>query len=358
MLKDRPTGVESPEQIDIDDGFEPVRRHPECWRRKIPGGTANDEIDLAVGLTRRLYRSGKSVVVPHIGGMTRCGAAGLSYFVGRGIELLLCSPDQRDTGAMRREATSDREVDAPPAAGDDRVFFCEQLLPEHFRHVRSSRMKRGPFAANRKPIAGAKTVKVVVIVQLHYYLPEKPCRRCSRIGELHTAVKRHDEEVGSMNRSSFAILVLGSLATACTATVNTRNSPSEVTENSLMQADRDFAVATQARGIDGWMSFYAPDAIRIRYRGNMIRGFDEIRKFDLPNISDTTSILSREPTDAHVFNGGSIGSTTGKYSVVSRRDADTGKELGSGRYVTMWRRDGGRWLVIMDTGYPNPPVAR
>jgi ketosteroid isomerase-like protein len=160
-----------------------------------------------------------------------------------------------------------------------------------------------------------------------------------------------------MNRS-FAILVLGSLAMACAATVNTRNSTSDATENSLMQADRDFAVATHARGIDGWMSFYAPDAIRIRYRGNMIKGFDEIRKFDLPNISDTTSVLNWEPTDAYVFNGGSIGSTTGKYSVVSRRAADTGKELGSGRYVTMWRRDAGRWLVIMDTGYPNPPVAR
>jgi len=43
-----------------------------------------------------------------------------------------------------------------------------------------------------------------------------------------------------MNRSSFAILVLGSLGTACTTTVNTRNSPSEATESSLMQADRDF----------------------------------------------------------------------------------------------------------------------
>jgi len=199
-------------------------------------------------------------------------------------------------------------------------------------------------------------VKVVVIVQLHYYLPKKTRGRCSQTAALHTAVKRH-EEVGSMNRP-FAILVLGSLATACIATVNTRNSPSDVTESSLMQADRDFAVATHARGIDGWMSFYAPDAVRIRYRGNMIRGFDEIRKFDLPNISDTTSILNWEPTDAYVFNGGLIGSTTGKYSVVSRRAADTGKELGSGRYVTMWRRDRGRWLVIMDTGYPNPPAAR
>jgi ketosteroid isomerase-like protein len=160
-----------------------------------------------------------------------------------------------------------------------------------------------------------------------------------------------------MNRS-LAILALGSLAISCKVTVNTRNSPSGATESSLMQADRDFAVATHARGIDGWMSFYAPDAIRIRYRGNMVKGFDEIRKFDLPNISDTTSILNWEPTDAYVFNGGSTGSTTGTYSVISRRAADAGKELGSGRYVTMWRRDGGRWLVIMDTGYPNPPIAR
>ena len=160
-----------------------------------------------------------------------------------------------------------------------------------------------------------------------------------------------------MNRS-LAILALGSLAISCKVSINTNDSPTGATESSLMQADRDFAVATHARGIDGWMSFYAPDAIRIRYRGNMVRGFDEIRKFDLPNISDTTSVLNWEPTDAYVFNGGSIGSTTGTYSVISRRAADAGKELGSGRYVTLWRRDGGRWLVIMDTGYPNPPVAR
>ena len=159
-------------------------------------------------------------------------------------------------------------------------------------------------------------------------------------------------------KRSFVILALGSLATACTVSVNTGDSPSGATEGSLMQADRDFAVATHARGIDGWMSFYAPDAIRIRYRGNMIKGFDEIRKFDLPGISDTTTILSWEPTDAYVFHGGDIGSTTGKYWVVNRTSVDAGKESGHGRYVTMWRRDGGRWLAIMDTGYPDPPVTR
>lgn len=161
----------------------------------------------------------------------------------------------------------------------------------------------------------------------------------------------------SVNRS-LAILALASLGTACTITVNTNDSPTGATEASLMQADRDFAVATHSRGIDGWMSFYAPDAIRIRYRGNMVKGAEEIRKFDLTVISDTTTILNWEPTDAQVFRGGDIGSTTGRYWVVNRVGPDAGKEGGHGRYVTMWRRDHDRWLVIMDTGYPDETVTR
>jgi ketosteroid isomerase-like protein len=148
----------------------------------------------------------------------------------------------------------------------------------------------------------------------------------------------------------FPVAALIAIVTACSSAM----SLSTATGDSLMQADRDFATATHARGIDGWMSFYAPDAIRIRYRGNMVKGSDAIRAFDLPGISDTTTTLNWEPTDSHVFHGGKTGSTTGRYWVVSRKSGEVGKELNHGRYVTMWRRDGGRWLVIMDTGYPEP----
>ena len=154
-----------------------------------------------------------------------------------------------------------------------------------------------------------------------------------------------------MNRS-FVILAASLLSGACA--VATTSSPGAATEASLMQADRDFAAATHSRGIDGWMSFYAQDAIRIRYRGNMVRGHDAIRQFDMPNISDTTSTLNWEPLEAYVFRDGTTGSTIGRYWVTSRRPADAGKELGRGRYITMWRRVGGHWLVIMDTGYPEP----
>jgi ketosteroid isomerase-like protein len=156
-------------------------------------------------------------------------------------------------------------------------------------------------------------------------------------------------------KRAFVISAACALSIACATVANTGGATSG-TEASLMQADKDFAVATHARGIDGWMSFYASDAIRIRYRANMVKGYDEIRKFDLPNISDTTTILNWEPTDAYVYRDGSTGSTTGRFWVVSKRTADSGQQLATGRYVTMWRREGGRWLVIMDTGYPDPPA--
>jgi ketosteroid isomerase-like protein len=153
-----------------------------------------------------------------------------------------------------------------------------------------------------------------------------------------------------MRLGLFRFTALVAIVSACSSAM----SLSSATGDSLMQADRDFATATHARGIEGWMSFYAPDAIRIRYRGNMVKGSDAIRAFDLPGISDTTTTLNWEPTDSHVFRGGATGSTTGRYWVVSRKISDAGKELSRGRYVTMWRRDGDRWLVIMDTGYPEP----
>jgi hypothetical protein len=77
-----------------------------------------------------------------------------------------------------------------------------------------------------------------------------------------------------MTRRFCFSLSLIALASACTAAI--RNTPG-ATETALMQSDRDFAVETHARGIEGWMSFFARDAIRIRYRGNMVKGFGAIR---------------------------------------------------------------------------------
>lgn len=75
-----------------------------------------------------------------------------------------------------------------------------------------------------------------------------------------------------------------------------------------------------------------------------------------PYVADPETVLNWEPLEAHVYSDEDYGVTIGKYSVVSRKAADAGTVLGRGRYVTTWRRENGRWLVVMDTGHPDPPA--
>ena len=126
----------------------------------------------------------------------------------------------------------------------------------------------------------------------------------------------------------------------------------------MMQADRDFATATRERGIDGWMSFYSPDAVRIVYGGGMVKGLEAIRRLDAPYVANPATSLHWDPLEAHVYNDGNHGVTIGKYTVVSRAGSDAGKEIGRGRYVTTWRRENGKWMVVMDTGHPEPAPTR
>lgn len=132
---------------------------------------------------------------------------------------------------------------------------------------------------------------------------------------------------------------------------------SAVGENQLLQADRDFADATHARGIEGWMSFFADDAIRIKYRGGMAKGYEAVRATDTPLISDTTITLNWQPIDARVFKDGTVGITIGTSQIVNRVGPKKGEVAYRGRYTTLWRREpDGRWKVIMDTGYPETPA--
>lgn len=123
----------------------------------------------------------------------------------------------------------------------------------------------------------------------------------------------------------------------------------------LMDADRAFAAATAARGLDGWMDFMAPDAVRLLRLADPVRGAEAIRKADAPSFANPAVRLTWAPVDGGMFDDGTHGWTIGRYEV-HRRAADGSDTIaGHGRYLTMWRRGGdGRWRVILDTGVPEP----
>jgi ketosteroid isomerase-like protein len=119
----------------------------------------------------------------------------------------------------------------------------------------------------------------------------------------------------------------------------------------LMQADRDFAKATADKGIDGWMSFMAPNAVDLT--AEPLVGLDQIRasmtkQFKLPGMK-----MRWAPIKAEFLDSGDVGYTVGRYEV-SYLD-DDGKPTGRrGSYLTTWQKQkDGSWKVVSDIGAPD-----
>jgi ketosteroid isomerase-like protein len=125
----------------------------------------------------------------------------------------------------------------------------------------------------------------------------------------------------------------------------------------LMDADREFAKATHAKGIDGWMTFMANDAVRIAPLGGETHvGTDAVRKHDAAMFKDPKRTLVWEPTGGGAFADGRHGYTTGTSKMLVRNDAGEEEIAWHGAYVTVWRKgDDGKWKVILDTGAEMKP---
>lgn len=139
------------------------------------------------------------------------------------------------------------------------------------------------------------------------------------------------------------------LAACTTQTVVPPTRDAAADREAILAADRAFADSTYAHGLDGWMSYYSADAVRLRLGQPAVQGTQAVRQFDAPIFADTAIVLVWTPVDAGTFEDGRHGFSTGKGAMVRRATpADT---VWQGQYVTIWRRgDDGRWLVILDTG--------
>lgn len=122
----------------------------------------------------------------------------------------------------------------------------------------------------------------------------------------------------------------------------------------VMDADRAFAAAAAKDGLDGWMSFFADDAVRVDLGAKAHVGKAAVKEHDTPLFADPKKLLVWEPTDGGVFADGKTGYTTGKAQVVAKGDKPD-PEKWTHAYITWWRKgDDGKWKVILDTGAALP----
>jgi len=114
-----------------------------------------------------------------------------------------------------------------------------------------------------------------------------------------------------------------------------------------------FASAAEARDLDRFRSFLAPDAV-FSGSGRELRGPQAITEawsgFFLP---DGPSI-SWQPESVSVLDDGSLGMTSGPYRVVTRNPAGEDVTL-TGTFFSVWRRTDRGWKIILDGGTAAEP---
>ena len=115
----------------------------------------------------------------------------------------------------------------------------------------------------------------------------------------------------------------------------------------LLQADREFARASASRGLEAWPPSFASDAVIFPLGDAPVVGLGAIRDYWETHAFDP-SRMRWEPLDARISAGGDLGYTWGTWTM-------EGPVPASGKYLTVWRRQGdGSWKVEADIGAPDP----
>lgn len=158
----------------------------------------------------------------------------------------------------------------------------------------------------------------------------------------------HDRSVLQSLASALAI-VCALASTSCAV----REPHAAVLDHTvLLDADRAFAVDASARRLQGWMDWFTEDAIKLDLIGDEVRGLEAIRKADAPLWDDPTLTLRWAPDVGGWLEPGFTGYTRGRYTL--DRANDSGEStIGTGTYLTLWRKTPAGWRVTFDMGIPD-----
>jgi ketosteroid isomerase-like protein len=123
----------------------------------------------------------------------------------------------------------------------------------------------------------------------------------------------------------------------------------------LLATDRAFDSTVAASGLEGWVSFFSDSGRQVDSRGEFVVGKDAIREHMRGTLGDPSRSLRWSPDYAEVSVDGTLGYTFGRWTM-SGRDSLGTRELGRGRYLTIWRKNlDGTWKAEADIGNESRP---
>ena len=121
----------------------------------------------------------------------------------------------------------------------------------------------------------------------------------------------------------------------------------------LVQLEAEFMKAAAEKGSQGYMSYYADDAVELPNGENMLQGKEAIAK-TMGFLDQKDNSLTWKPVHADMSASGDLGFTYGTYEFRSK-DKDGKPTVSYGKYATIWKKQkDGSWKVVMDMGNSSP----
>ena len=153
--------------------------------------------------------------------------------------------------------------------------------------------------------------------------------------------------------SSSLFPVIAGVAIVVLLGLDTARAQSSSGADTLRQLEADFMKAAAERGSQGYMSYYAEDAVELPNGADMIQGKESIAK-SMSFLDQKDNHLTWTPIFADMAASGDLGYTFGTYEFRSK-DKDGKPTVEYGKYASVWKRQkDGSWKVVMDMGNASP----
>lgn len=121
----------------------------------------------------------------------------------------------------------------------------------------------------------------------------------------------------------------------------------------LKQLEVEFMNAAANKGSEGYMSYYADDAVEVPNGAPAIHGKLEIAK-TMGFLDDKNNRLTWTPVGADISSSGDLGYTYGNYEFHAK-DKEGKPVVEYGKYTSIWKlRKDGSWKVVLDMGNASP----
>ncbi|MGA8152033.1 MAG: DUF4440 domain-containing protein [Terriglobales bacterium] len=123
--------------------------------------------------------------------------------------------------------------------------------------------------------------------------------------------------------------------------------------DTLRQLEGEFMKAAAEKGSQGYMSYYAQDAVELPDGEVMLQGKESVSK-TMGFLDQKDNHLTWTPVGADMAASGDLGYTYGTYEFRSK-DKEGKATVNYGKYTSIWKKQkDGSWKVVLDMGNSSP----